>query len=100
MLISDAREIDEALLTGEFAPCRKAPGDLALSGSGTIKTALRRTDGLAVTEHLLPDCPDGLFVAHSDPDGSTGRYVEFYHLKQLLESVGLKPDERRKACQP
>ena len=67
---------------------------------GTIKTALRVTDGLAVTEHPLPDYPDGLFVAHSDPDGSGGRHVEFYHLNQLLESVGLKPDEMRKACQP
>jgi myo-inositol-hexaphosphate 3-phosphohydrolase len=67
---------------------------------GTIKTALRVTDGLALTEHPLPDYPDGLFVAHSDPDGSGGRHVEFYHLNQLLDNVGLKPGERRKACQP
>jgi hypothetical protein len=67
---------------------------------GTIKTALRITDGLALTEHSLPDYPDGLFVAHSDPDGSGGRHVEFYHLNQLLDNVGLKPGERRKARQP
>jgi myo-inositol-hexaphosphate 3-phosphohydrolase len=66
----------------------------------TIKTALRVTDGLALIEDSLPDYPDGLFVAHSDPDGSGGRHVEFYHLNQLLESVRLKPAERRKACQP
>src|SRR5262249_7543335 len=52
------------------------------------------------TEHLLPDYPDGLFVARSDPDGSGGRHLEFYHLNQLLESVELNPGERRKACQP
>lgn len=39
----------------------------------TINTALRVTDGIALTEHPLPDYPDGLFVAHSDPDGSGGR---------------------------
>ena len=41
-----------------------------------------------------------LFVAHSDPDGCGGRHVEFYHLNQLLESVGLNAGERWKACQP
>jgi myo-inositol-hexaphosphate 3-phosphohydrolase len=67
---------------------------------GTIKTSLRITDGVAVTEHSLPDYPDGLFFAQSDPDGSGGRHVEFYHLKELLESVGLNPGAKRKACQP
>jgi myo-inositol-hexaphosphate 3-phosphohydrolase len=67
---------------------------------GTIKTALHSTDGLAVTEYTLRDYPSGLFVAQSDPDGSGGRQVEFYHLNQLLESVGLNAGERRKACQP
>ena len=67
---------------------------------GTIKTALHLTDGLAVTEHPLRDYPDGLFVAQSDPDGSGGRQVEFYHLNQLLKSVGLSAGERRMACQP
>lgn len=67
---------------------------------GTIKTGLRVTDGLAVTEHPLPDYPNGLFIGHSDPDGKGGRHIEFYHLNQLLESVGLNPDEKRKACHP
>jgi hypothetical protein len=29
-----------------------------------------------------------------------GRRVEIYHLNRLLENVGLKLGERRKACQP
>ena len=66
----------------------------------TIKTALRITDGVALTEHPLPDYPGGLFVAHSDPDGSGGRHIEFYHLNQLLASEGLEPGAKRKACQP
>lgn len=66
----------------------------------TIKTSLRVTDGLAVTEHPLPDFPDGLFVAHSDPDGKGGRHIEFYHLNHLLETAGLNPAVKRKACQP
>jgi hypothetical protein len=37
-----------------------------------------------------------LFAQH----GSGGRRVEFYNLNQLLESVGLNPGVRRKACQP
>lgn len=67
---------------------------------GTIETGLRVTDGLALTEHPLPDYPNGLFIAHSDPDGSGGRHIEFYHLDQLLKSVGLNPLEKLKACQP
>jgi 3-phytase len=65
---------------------------------GTIKTSLRVTDGVALTEVALPDYPRGLFVAHSDPDGSGGRHAEFYHLDQLLESTGLKLAEKRAAC--
>ncbi|QQS44793.1 MAG: phytase [Acidobacteriota bacterium] len=67
---------------------------------GTIKTGLRVTDGLALTERPLPDFPNGLFVAHSDPDGKGGRHIEFYHLDQLLESIGPNPNEKRKNCRP
>jgi hypothetical protein len=38
------------------------------------------------------------FVAHNGPEG--GWRTEFYHLNLLLESVGFKMGERRKACQP
>jgi cation-transporting P-type ATPase E len=38
-LVSDALEIDEALLTGESAPIRKAPGDRVLSGSIVVAGA-------------------------------------------------------------
>jgi len=65
---------------------------------GTIKTSLRVTDGIALAENPLPDYPRGLFIAHSDPDGSGGRHAEFYHLDQLLESAGLKPAEKSGAC--
>lgn len=64
----------------------------------TIRTSLKVTDGVALTEKSLPDFPHGLFVAHSDPDGSGGRHAEFYHLDKLLESVGLSLAEKRKAC--
>lgn len=67
---------------------------------GTIKTSLRVTDGVALTEISLPDYPRGLFVAHSDPDRSGGRHAEFYHLDQLLASIGLNPAEKSAACRP
>jgi len=65
---------------------------------GTIKTSLRITDGVALTEKGLPDFPGGLFVAHSDPDNSGGRHAEFYHLDRLLETVGLKLAEKTSKC--
>jgi 3-phytase len=65
---------------------------------GTIKTTLKVTDGIALTEKPLPDYPNGLFVAHSDPDNSGGRHAEFYHLDHLLESVGIKLSEKSKEC--
>jgi hypothetical protein len=37
-----------------------------------------------------------LFAQHGDG----GLRVKFYHLNQLLESVGLNQGVRRKACQP
>jgi hypothetical protein len=51
-----------------------------------------------LTEKVLPEFPGGMFVAHSDPDGSGGRFAEFYHLDQLLESAGLKLAERSSKC--
>jgi 3-phytase len=65
---------------------------------GTIKTALKVTDGIALMERPLPDFPNGLFVAHSDPDNSGGRHAEFYHLDQLLGSAGLKLSEKSEEC--
>lgn len=67
---------------------------------GTIKTSLRVTDGIALTELALPDYPRGLFVAHSDPDHSGGRHAEFYNLDQLLGSIGLNLAEKAGACRP
>jgi 3-phytase len=67
---------------------------------GTIRTSLRVTDGIALTETSLPDYPRGLFVAHSDPDGSGGRHAEFYHLDQLLGSAGLELARKRDGCRP
>lgn len=67
---------------------------------GTIKTSLKVTDGVALTELKLPDFPRGLFVAHSDPDHSGGRHAEFYNLDQLLESIGLNLAEKTAACRP
>jgi myo-inositol-hexaphosphate 3-phosphohydrolase len=64
----------------------------------TIKTSLRVTDGIALTETPLPEFPGGLFVAHSDPDGSGGRHAEFYHLDQLLAAAGLNLAEKSGAC--
>lgn len=69
-----------------------------LNHLATIKTSLRVTDGVALTEKSLPDFPGGLFVAHSDPDNSGGRHAEFYHLDQLLESVGLKLAAKSSPC--
>lgn len=66
----------------------------------TIKTNLKLTDGVALTEKSLPDFPCGLFVAHSDPDRNGGRHAEFYHLDQLLESAGLKLVEKSSSCKP
>lgn len=65
---------------------------------GTIKTSLKVTDGVALTELTLPDYPRGLFVAHSDPDRSGGRHAEFYDLEHLLASAGLKLAEKSLAC--
>lgn len=65
---------------------------------GTIKTSLKVTDGVALTELALPDFPRGLFVAHSDPDRSGGRHAEFYNLDQLLGSIGLNLAEKTAAC--
>ena len=67
---------------------------------GTIKTSLKVTDGVALTELTLPDYPRGLFVAHSDPDRSGGRHAEFYDLDQLLGSIGLKLAEKTASCRP
>jgi 3-phytase len=66
----------------------------------TIKTSLKVTDGIALTELTLPDYPHGLFVAHSDPDHSGGRHAEFYDLDQLLKSAGLNLAEKSGACRP
>ncbi len=65
---------------------------------GTIKTSLKVTDGVALTELTLPDYPRGLCVAHSDPDRSGGRHAEFYDLEHLLASAGLKLAEKSLAC--
>jgi 3-phytase len=65
---------------------------------GTIKTSLRVTDGVALTEVALPDYPRGLFVAHSDPDGSGGRHAEFFHLDQLLNGLGIDLKDKGAAC--
>ena len=54
---------------------------------GTVHTTAQNTDGIALTQTRLPDYPDGLFVAHSDPDGSGGRHAEFYDLGQILRSI-------------
>ncbi len=65
---------------------------------GTVKTNLRVTDGVALTEKALPDFPSGLFVAHSDPDNTGGRHAEFYHLDQLLAGAGVKLAEQSGKC--
>ncbi|HLE63791.1 MAG TPA: phytase [Pyrinomonadaceae bacterium] len=56
---------------------------------GTVHTTAQNTDGIALTQTALPDYPDGLFVAHSDPDGTGGRHAEFYDMDQILKSVGI-----------
>jgi 3-phytase len=56
---------------------------------GTVHTTAQKTDGIAVTQMGLPDYSHGLFVAHSDPDGTGGRHAEFYDLAQILSSIGI-----------
>ena len=56
---------------------------------GTVRTTAQNTDGIALTEVVLPDYPLGLFVAHSDPYGTGGHHAEFYDLAQILSSIGV-----------
>ena len=56
---------------------------------GTARSKASNTDGIAVTNFSLPDFPDGLLVAQSDPDHSGGRHAEFYDFNQLLHAAGL-----------
>lgn len=58
---------------------------------GTVRGTAMRTDGIALAISPLPDYPNGLFVAQSDPDGSGGRHAEFYDFGNLLESIRLSP---------
>lgn len=55
----------------------------------TIRGKAANTDGIAITTSSLPDFPNGLFVAQSDPDDSGGRHAEFYDLNQMLMIAGL-----------
>lgn len=53
---------------------------------GTVITTAHHTDGISLTQKKLPDYPNGLFIAQSDPDGTGGLRAEFFDLHQILKS--------------
>jgi myo-inositol-hexaphosphate 3-phosphohydrolase len=56
---------------------------------GTIKGTAKITDGIALSLASLPDYPNGLFIAQSDPQATGGRHAEFYDFGQMLKRLKL-----------
>jgi 3-phytase len=56
---------------------------------GTVVTTASRTDGIALTQTRLPDFPNGLFVAQTDPDDTGGLRAEFYDLGEFFKRANI-----------
>lgn len=56
----------------------------------TVITSVVKTDGIALTQHPLPDFPRGLLVAQTDPNESGGLRVELFRLDKLFDAGSIK----------